>query len=185
MVRSDPSARPLTYEDYCKIPDDGLRHEIIEGVEHVNPAPVPFHQTVSRRIQFVLYQAIELAGHGQVFNAPIDVQLGPHDIVQPDIAVIANHSTATIGEAKIDGPPDLVVEILSPSTRFHDQHRKRKLYERCGVPEYWIVDPRERTVQRLRAVEQQYVEQPVQGRWTYDSIGHVRVAFDAALIFAD
>ena len=83
---NEPTTK-LTYDDYVLFPNDGMRHEIIHGRHYMNPAPSPRHQTVSRHIQFQLYQQIELKRHGQVFNAPIDLQLSETDVVQPDISV--------------------------------------------------------------------------------------------------
>jgi len=139
----------LDYSHYVCFPNDGQRHEIIEGEHYVNPAPSTYHQTVSRRIQFALYTLIELKQLGQVFNAPVDVQLGNHNIVQPDIVVILADHQQMITPTKIKGIPDLIVEILSPSTMEHDQVLKRHMYEAAGVPEFWIVDPFEHCVSQL------------------------------------
>jgi Uma2 family endonuclease len=139
----------LDYSHYVCFPNDGQRHEIIEGEHYVNPAPSTYHQTVSRRIQFALYTLIELKQLGQVFNAPVDVQLGNHNIVQPDIVVILAAHQQIITPTKIKGIPDLIVEILSPSTLEHDQVLKRQMYEAAGVPEFWIVDPFEHCVSQL------------------------------------
>ena len=140
MSTYEDSTTKLTYDDYALIPNDGMRHEIIDGRHYMNAAPNPRHQTVSRRIQFQLYEQIELKGLGQVFNAPIDLQLSEIDVVQPDIVVVQkeNHIITT---TRIRGVPDLVIEILSPSNRKYDQELKKRLYEQHGIPEYWIVDP--------------------------------------------
>jgi len=139
----------LDYSHYVCFPDDGRRHEIIEGEHYVNPAPSTYHQTVSRRIQFELYSQIELRQLGQVFNAPVDLQLGNHNIVQPDIVVILAAHQHIITPTKIKGIPDLIIEILSPSSVENDQVLKRRVYESAGVPEYWIVDPCEHTITQL------------------------------------
>ena len=140
------SVTKLTYDDYIHFPDDGNRHEIIDGVHHMSPAPETYHQTLSRRIQFRLYQALEEQGKALVFNAPTDVQLSKTDIVQPDILVISESRKTIISPTKILGPPDLVIEILSPSTIDRDVSLKLSLYEQSGVPEYWVVDPEAHTV---------------------------------------
>lgn len=137
----------LTYEDYVLFPNDGYRHEIIQGRHYMNPAPSPRHQSVSRHIQFQLYQQIELAGLGQVIDAPIDLQLSATDVVQPDIVIVLKDKRI-ITPTKIKGVPDLVVEILSPSTRNYDQQLKKQLYEQSQVPEYWIVDPEDQSIQQ-------------------------------------
>jgi Uma2 family endonuclease len=123
----------LGYAEYVLYPNDGMRHEIIDGDHYMNPAPSTYHQTISKRLQYHLYSKIELAGLGLVFNAPVDVQLSNHDIVQPDLVVLLKGTRARVTPAKINGAPDLLVEILSPSTAANDQHLKRKVYERAGV----------------------------------------------------
>ncbi|MEM1228699.1 MAG: Uma2 family endonuclease [Planctomycetota bacterium] len=140
--------RKLTYREYSCYPDDGQRHEIIDGVHYMNPAPSTYHQTVSRRLQFQLYSRIELTGLGQVFNAPVDLQLSDHDIVQPDIVVITN-DRRIITPSKIKGVPNLIVEILSPSTVKNDRDLKFSLYEQSLVDEYWIVDPFDHQVEQF------------------------------------
>lgn len=139
----------LNYSHYVCFPDDGKRHEIVDGEHYVNPAPSTYHQTVSRRIQFELYSQIELRQLGQVFDAPVDLQLGDHNIVQPDLVVILSDHEQIITPTKIKGVPDLIIEILSPSTAENDRVLKRRVYEAAGVPEYWIVDPFEHTVTQL------------------------------------
>jgi len=139
----------LTYDHYVLFPNDGNRHEIIDGRHYMNAAPNPRHQAVSRHIQFQLYEQIELKGHGEVINAPIDLQFSDCDVVQPDIVIVLK-ANRIITPTKIKGVPDLVIEILSPSNRDHDRELKRQLYEQSQVPEYWIVDPDEQTVTRFR-----------------------------------
>jgi Uma2 family endonuclease len=136
----------LNYDDYAKIPQDGRRHEIIDGVHIVNAAPSTVHQHVSKRLQYQLYTKIELAGLGVLFNAPVDVQLSEFDVVQPDLVIVLNENVRKITPTKIKVAPNLVVEILSPSTTELDQTLKKELYERSGVQEYWIVDPFEQSV---------------------------------------
>ncbi len=145
----DAKARTkLTYADYVCLPDDGQRHEIIGGDHFGTPAPNLDHQRYSRRMQHQLYVQVELAGRGEVFDAPVDLQLSPHDIVQPDLAVVLTSRRSILRQQKIEGAPDLVVEILSKSTRHRDRGPKKRLYERAGVPEYWIVVPEEHIVEQ-------------------------------------
>jgi len=146
------------YESYAAIPYDGKRHEIIQGEHFVNPAPNIYHQQVSRRIQFQLYTEIELTELGVVIDAPVDVQLTDHDIVQPDLVVITKPRFHIITPTKVKGVPDLIVEILSPSNRDHDLMTKRQAYQRCTVPEYWIVFPEEHQVLQLILVDGSYTE---------------------------
>ena len=136
----------LTFDDYLAFPDDGARHEIIAGRHYVSAAPYLDHQRISRRIQFQLYEQIELPGRGEVFNAPTAVQLSDHDVVEPDLLVVLAERDSYLSARKVEGPPDLVVEILSPSSERRDRELKLRLYERAGVGEYWIVDPIARQV---------------------------------------
>ncbi len=151
-----PSTKLWDYSAYAAIPQDNLRHEIIGGQHFVNSTPNLYHQQVSRRIQFQLYSAIELNDLGVVFYAPVDLQLSKHDIVQPDLVIVLRERRHILTPAKIKGVPDLVVEILSPSNERYDLEIKRELYERCGVPEYWIVAPDDHEVTQLILVEGRY-----------------------------
>jgi len=117
----------LGYREYCSFPVDGLRHEIIDGSHFMTPAPSTRHQTVSKRLQYQIYTRVELAGLGVVFTAPVDVQLSDHDIVQPDLVVVLAEHSERITPTKLNGPPDLIVEILSPSTA-------RSLLSGCRPP---------------------------------------------------
>lgn len=140
------SGAKLTYDDYLAFPEDGTSHEIIGGVHYVSAAPNIDHQRISRHIQFQLYSQIELPGHGEVFDAPTAVHLSDHDIVEPDLLVVLSARDSYLTERTVAGPPNLVVEILSPSTRRKDRELKLSLYQRAGVDEYWIVDPVARNV---------------------------------------
>ncbi len=160
MTSINESKTKLGYEEYCLFPDNGNRHEIIDGRHYMNPAPSPEHQSVSIYLQHYLFTQIELAELGKVFDAPIDVQLSDYHIVQPDLVVLLNDGAARITKLKIDGPPDLLVEILAPSTSTNDLTLKRRLYEQAGVREYWIVDPNLCRVTQLVLSKGQYREQP-------------------------
>jgi len=144
------SETKLTYEDYVLLPEDGKIHEIIDGEHYMTPAPETYHQTLSRRIQFQLYQQIEEREQGFVFDAPTDVQLSEIDIVQPDLLIILASRKSIISPTKVIGPPDLVIEILSESTGKKDRELKRDLYQKAKVPEYWLVDPKSQQVTMYR-----------------------------------
>jgi Uma2 family endonuclease len=150
----------LGYREYRCFPDDGRRHEIIDGDHYVTPAPSTVHQTISKRFQHQLYTQVELAGLGIVFNAPVDVQLAEYDIVQPDLVVILADRTRMITPTKVNGVPDLIIEILSPSNAAHDTALKKQLYERTGVAEYWIVDPDNQQLERYRLSDGVYSLEP-------------------------
>jgi Uma2 family endonuclease len=139
----------LTYEDYVHFPDDGRRHEIIGGVHYVSPSPNRKHQKASRMIQHQLIDQIELKGLGEVIDAPMDVILSQIDVVQPDLLVVLKTNPAYANPKNVRGAPDLVVEIVSPSTASRDLELKKALYQARGVPEYWIVRPKERDVERF------------------------------------
>jgi len=131
----------LTYEDYVKLPDDGKRYEIIDGELFVNPSPIPRHQWIVVNVVAAFHSWFRAHGGGRVFVSPLDVLLEEHSIVQPDVIVIRSDRAGVVGKKNVQGPPHLAIEVLSESTRRHDEIRKRKLYERAGVDEYWIVDP--------------------------------------------
>jgi Uma2 family endonuclease len=138
----------LDYDDYARIPPDRNRHELLDGVLHVTPAPSPQHQRASKRLQRMLEAYFEDRGLGEVFDAPIDVILSPHDVVQPDLVVVTQ--PAQVSGRGIEGAPELVVEILSASTREHDRTVKAQRYATLGIRHYWLVDPDERHLQCFR-----------------------------------
>jgi Uma2 family endonuclease len=147
----------LTYEDYLLLPDDGRRHEIIDGEHHVSPSPNMRHQRLSKRIVAALLP-YEKLGLGEVFYAPATVVLSPSNIVEPDVFFITRERSHLVTEKNVQGAPDLVVEILSGSNREYDKRVKRKTYERYGVAEYWIVDGDDRTVTIYRRSGAAFVE---------------------------
>lgn len=138
----------FTYEDYLHMPED-RRYELIDGDLLMTPAPSPYHQIVCARIQEAIRHFVDERRLGVVLFAPCDVYFSRHDVVQPDILYIAADRIAMIKQNYIQGPPDLVVEILSPSDPTRDLEIKRKLYARYGVREYWIVDPDAKTIEVL------------------------------------
>ncbi|MFM9062764.1 MAG: Uma2 family endonuclease [Pirellula sp.] len=156
----------MTYQDYAAMPQDGLRHEIVDGEHFVSPAPSLYHQHVSRHLQLQLMLQYELKGHGWVFNAPVDVQLSPHDIVQPDLVIVSAARKSILTPAKVKGIPDLIVEILSPSTSKNDNQIKRELYEKFSVPEYWIVDPDDQSILQLVLKDSRYSQLTCQAQVT-------------------
>jgi len=140
--------RRWTYADYCRIPPDRFRHEIIDGRHFVTPAPSPDHQEVSGSLYAQLRARIRDTGKGRVLAAPLDVHLGRGSLVQPDLVVVVRRNQSIIGPKKLTGVPDLLVEILSPSSKSRDRKKKFARYERAGVREYWIVDPKAHRVEQ-------------------------------------
>ena len=137
-----------TYEDLFSLPDDGRRYEIIEGELCEMPSPTSAHGVTIRNLMFLLGPVIE-ALRGWLLTAPLDVFFPGADPVQPDIVVLLPESNASLVVRGVEGPPDLLVEVLSPSNRGRDLLTKRALYARAGVREYWIVDAMSRTVEIL------------------------------------
>ena len=146
----------FNYDDFLLFPKDGKRHEIIDGDHFMTPAPNTKHQRVSGRLFTALTNFLKARKSGEAFAAPYDVVLSEEDIVEPDLLFISATRAAIITEKNIQGAPDLVIEILSAGTRKTDEIIKRKLYERYGVREYWIVDPELETVKIYRLSDEGY-----------------------------
>ncbi len=142
--------RKLTYEDYVLIPEDGQRHEILDGEHYVTPAPFIRHQLISSNLHSLLGPFIRKRRLGTLLAAPTDVLLALHDIAQPDLLFISNERARILKEKNVQGTPDLVVEILSKSTRRRDERLKLERYDLFGVLEYWIVDPAKEGVKVYR-----------------------------------
>jgi Uma2 family endonuclease len=131
----------LTYDDFCLLPDDGKRREIIEGELFVTPSPQTPHQRAVMRLSAHLWQFVESHKLGELFAAPFDVVFSEFDVVEPDLLYISNARANVLTNKNVQGAPDLVVEILSESTARVDRSIKLKLYGKFGVQEYWIIDP--------------------------------------------
>lgn len=140
----------FTYEDYLLFPDDGLRHEILDGEHYVSPSPNAKHQIVLVNILRVLDRFVHSKRLGRVFPAPFDVKLSEIDVVQPDILFMSNACLDSLTKNYLDGAPDLAIEIISESHRKQDEIIKKKRYELFGVAEYWIVDPELESVKIYR-----------------------------------
>ncbi len=138
--------KQYTYEDYAKLPE-GAPYQLIGGELIMTPSPVPYHQIILRKIGFELVKFVEERKLGEVLYAPMDVYLSEIDTFQPDILFISNERLNIIGEKKIESAPDLVIEILSESTAYYDLKHKKRMYEKTGVKEYWIVDPMEKSIE--------------------------------------
>ncbi len=156
MAKQDVRSSQLTYEDYLLFPDDGKRHEIIDGDHYVTPAPKTKHQKVSLNLTVALGSFVKQRGLGLVLAAPSDVILSDENVVQPDLLFVSTARATIVTEDNIRGAPDLVVEIISETTRKKDEVTKRKLYERFGVQEYWVVDPELETIKIFRRAQQGY-----------------------------
>jgi Uma2 family endonuclease len=151
---------PYTYDDYRTLPEDmSRRYELLDGDLYMVPAPTTKHQLISSNLHAILREHARRHQLGAVFYAPVDVILGQGDareVAQPDIVFIAEGRRGIIQLHGIAGPPDLVVEILSPGTQERDRGYKRTMYARHGVGEYWIVDPESRTVEVYAGAPERY-----------------------------
>ncbi len=139
-----------TYAHYATLPDDGNRYEVVDGVLYMAP-PSPFeaHQSASNLLATYLTIHIQFKELGRVYRVPFDVELAPGTIVQPDVLVILHNGVARRTATRIIGAPDLVVEIASPATEKYDRQQKRDAYAKAGVREYWLVEPKQRTIEVL------------------------------------
>jgi Uma2 family endonuclease len=145
-----PEGRKLTYDDFLAIPDDGLRHEIIDGVHYVTPSPNLRHQRVVGALYLRIANHLEAHSVGEVFLAPFDVVFTKFDVVEPDLLFVSKERLEIVTEKNVEGTPDLVIEVLSESTSRRDLGMKRQMYDRAGVIEYWIADPESETIQVFR-----------------------------------
>jgi Uma2 family endonuclease len=132
----------LTYDDFVLFPDDRKRHELIDGEHYVTPSPNRKHQKVSGNLHLSIGMWLEDHPVGQIYYAPFDVIFSMFDVVEPDLLYMSNERAARVlTDDNVKGAPELVVEIGSEGTRGRDETIKRRLYERSGVAEYWVVDP--------------------------------------------
>lgn len=150
----------LTYREYALLPDDGRRHELIEGELRECAAYGTSSSTVRRRLQHALMTQLEDTGLAYVFNAPFDVVLADTTVVQPDLAIIGAKHRERISKRGLEGPPDIAVEILSESSKGQDRFLKKAVYAKYGVPEYWLVEPDLGFITVFRLREGGYEQQP-------------------------
>ena len=136
-----------TYEAYAALPEDGRRYEIVQGVLMMTPAPEPVHQGIMGEIYDFLRSQIFNTKRGLVLTAPIDVVFSEGMNTQPDVLVLLKEHLDRLQEKRILGVPDLVVEIISPSSATYDRLVKHTIYEQAGVPEYWLVKPRSQSIE--------------------------------------
>ncbi|HVT57085.1 MAG TPA: Uma2 family endonuclease [Thermoanaerobaculia bacterium] len=158
MTTRSPAPK-LTYDDLLRLPEDRLRHELIDGEHFMSPSPTLQHQRIVLNLGRILSTFVLARRLGEVFVAPLDVLFSNVDVVEPDVLYVASEGADRLQERFIAGAPDLVVEVLSKSTRGLDKIKKRRLYERGGVREYWIVDPTTETVEIYRAAGGSFTRQ--------------------------
>lgn len=146
----------LTYRDYEALPADGRRYELHDGELSVTPAPGTRHQRVIGAMHVLLRAHVNDRRLGEVFLSPVDCILSDTTVVQPDLVYLDPTRARLVSERAIEGPPTLVVEILSPSTTTIDRRRKRQLYADHGIPHYWIVDPEAGAIEAYGLAEGRY-----------------------------
>ena len=147
MTQPKPKIK-FTVSDYMSTPE-GTRYQLLDGEMILAPPPTEKHQTVLANLAEAVRRFVRQRNLGRVWFAPLDVVLSNHDVAQPDLMFVSNERAGIVTEPNVQGAPDLVVEILSPSTAGYDQGYKRALYAQHGVREYWLVDPDAETVEVL------------------------------------
>ena len=146
----------LTYDDFVHFPDDGKRHELIDGEHFVTPSPNRRHQKIVGELFGLIWSHLKRQPVGDIYVAPFDVVFSDFDVVEPDLLFVSSDRSQVLTEKNVQGAPDLVVEIGSPATRRRDEKTKLQLYERFGVQEYWVVDPDLDVIKVYRLVEGRY-----------------------------
>lgn len=139
-MKPQPARVKLTYDDFLLFPDDGKRHELIDGEHYVTAAPYTAHQVIVGNLYFIIAAFLKQQPVGRVFLSPFDVVFSNFDVVEPDLLYISTARMEILTAKHVRGSPDLVIEVLSRGTRRTDEVIKRRLYDRAQVHEYWIVD---------------------------------------------
>ncbi|HEX4347733.1 MAG TPA: Uma2 family endonuclease [Vicinamibacterales bacterium] len=151
--RSDSHVK-VTYDDFLLFPDDGNRHELIEGEHYLSPSPNIKHQAILINLVGLLWSRLQEHPVGRAFCAPLDIVLSNADVVEPDLLYMSHERAASIlTPQNVRGMPELVVEIASAGTRARDETMKYRLYEKSGVAEYWMIDPEHDAVTAYRNIE--------------------------------
>jgi Uma2 family endonuclease len=152
----------LTLEQFKRLVKDGMKADLINGVMFVTIPASYTHERLFGFLMRLVGDYVEAKDLGVILGSRSLVEVGPRDGYEPDLCFVAQNRLDIINEASITGPPDLVIEIISPSTRRHDAYAKKQGYARLGVPEYWLIDPDNRAVVFYRLTESGYVEDPVE-----------------------
>lgn len=154
LTKKIPQPKLLTYEDYVKLtPPDSGNFELLNGRIFFMASPKPSHQEISSLLNTYLGIYIISNKLGKLFAAPMDVVFSEHDTFQPDLLFITKERLNIIGENKIEGTPDLVVEILSPSNDSNEMSYKKHIYESTGVKEYWLINVEKQTLTLYKQID--------------------------------
>lgn len=149
----DTAVRRWTYDEFARLPDDGNRYEIIAGELFATQTPTLTHQRIVTRLLVTLEEFNRAHALGELYPGPVDVLLGESDYLEPDLAFVRADRVGILKERGIEGAPDLVIEVVSPSTAGRDRTLKRERYAAFGVAEYWVVDANTRRVEIYRGFE--------------------------------
>lgn len=163
-MTSEVLTKLATYDDYRQMPDDGKQYQIIGGKLYMAPAPSILHQRISGNLYKILDDHVTRNGTGEVLFAPVDVILSMTDVVQPDLLFITSDRLNIITKKNIVAGPDLVVEILSEHTEMIDRKKKKELYERYGIKEYWIIAPEIKQIEQFCLEDQSLMHKTTAGR---------------------
>ena len=152
-----PEKERYTYDDYQELPE-GAPYELIRGQLVMTPAPSVHHQRIVATLFRHLDAFVDDTQSGEVLFAPTDVRLDDDTVVQPDVLFVAAEHADQVGTQEIEGAPDVVMEVVSPTNSHHDLLVKKQIYEQHGVPEYWIIDPDSRTVEVYRNTDEGFAQ---------------------------
>ncbi|MBL8879195.1 MAG: Uma2 family endonuclease [Phycisphaerales bacterium] len=153
---SKPEPIRLKYADLAGIPPDGKRYETLEGSLFMSPSPTSGHQVIVGNLHWELRTFVQSRHLGKVLLSLLDVELEDFTVVEPDLIFITERNAAIIQESHVRGVPDLLVEVVSPTSRNRDLREKRNIYARVGVPHDWIVDIEERVIWELALTDGAY-----------------------------
>ncbi len=177
------AAGKLTATEYYLLPDDGKRYELIEGNLCEVTGPNRKHQDVSRRLFLLLYNETSKTG-AETYYAPLDVYLSEYTVLQPDLLVVTKERSERLSDRGVEGAPDIIVEIMSPSTSERDKLLKSRLYAQAGVREYWLVSPEAGIIEVLVLDEEGYSVHVRAGRdETVSSTVLPELSFPASAVF--
>ncbi len=153
MMPPSATCYQMTAEEYFQLPEGPPHFQLIDGDLYMSPSPRRYHQRISMHLSGLLYAFVEEHSIGELYAAPSDVQLADDTVVEPDLYFVSHARAHILTEQGTHGAPDLVVEILSPSTAKLDVGRKREIYAASGVTEMWVVVPEKRVIEVYRFAE--------------------------------
>ena len=171
-----PAMRPVTtIEEMWALPEDGMRHELLDGVHVVTPSPTYRHQDLVGSLLIALHTGMAAKPDLKVLSSPANIRLGPLTVVQPDLFVCRVDPAAPPRDWPELGTPLVAIEILSPSTAARDRGAKRRIYQRAGVAEYWVVDPDARLIERWTPADlrPEILDEVLE--WSIDGVGLIEL----------